>query len=170
MAAATAYDRPSIFRDAWARARQAAAQAAESVRLHIGAGMRAAWACAKAALVAPAKPAAPAPAGPVQLDLVEYIAALPPVPPAPRRFEMGAYTTTTVPGADGEDDVTVTLTFADGTVRTLGTVEIYSEDYDGPKAVLQEALRVIEEDREARALPIVPQPEPAQVSEPAPQV
>lgn len=169
MATAT-YDRPSIFRDAWARARRAAAEAAEPVRRFIGAGMRAAWASAKSALRTPVKPAAPAQAGPVQLDLIEFIASLPPVPPAPRRFVMGAYTTITVLGPDGEDDVTVTLAFADGTVRTLGAVAIYSEDYDGPQAVLEEALRVIEEAREAMALPVVQQPKPAQVPEPEPQV
>lgn len=160
MAAAATYDRPAIFRDAWARARKAAAKAIEPVRQHIGAAMRAAWATAKAALV-PAKPAAPVTPIPVQIDLVDYIAGLPPVAPAPRRFGMGPYTTVTVPGPDGEDHVTVMLTFVDGTERALGAAMIYSEDYDGPQAVLQEALRVIEEAREAVALSVVPQPKPA---------
>lgn len=158
MATAT-YDRPAIFKDAWARARRAAAEAIEPVRRHIGAAMRAAWATAKAALGMPVKPAAPVP---VQLDLVEFIAGLPPIAPAPRRFEMGPYTTVTIPGVDGEpDDITVMLTFADGTVRVIGEGTIYSEDYDGPHAVLQESLRVIEEVREAAALSVVQQPEPA---------
>ncbi len=118
-----------------------------------------------AELEAPAARPAPAPA-PVQLCLIEHIASLPQVPPAPRRFETGPYTTLTVSGAgpDVEDDVTVLLTFADGTVHTLGTVLVYSEDYDGPQAILAEALRVIEEAREAE--PVVSQPEPAPATEP----
>lgn len=76
MAAAVRYDRSSIFRDAWTRARKVAAEAAEAVRLHIGSALRTAWASAKATL-APAKPAVPE-----QIDLVEYIAGLPPVSPA----------------------------------------------------------------------------------------
>ncbi|BCM83554.1 hypothetical protein [Methylobacterium indicum] len=161
MATAATYDRPAIFRDAWARARQAAAKAAEPVRQFIGAGMRAAWAAAKGVLATP-----PAPA-PVQLDLVEFIAALPPVAPAPRRFETGAYTTVTTPGADGEDEVTVLLTFSDGTMRTLGSVLIYSEDYDGPQAVLAEALRVIGHSEGSDATPPAETPAPQQ-SEPEP--
>lgn len=119
-----------------------------------------------AELEAPAAPPAPAPA-PVQLDLVEFIAALPPAPPAPRRFEMPPYTTVTVPGGgdeDCEDEMTVLLTDADGTVRTLGTVLIYTADCDGPQPALAEALRVIEE--AAEATPVVTQPEPAPAPEP----
>lgn len=114
-----------------------------------------------AELEAPAAPPAPATA-PVQLCLIEHIAALPPVAPATRRFEAGPYTTITVPGggaAAGEDEMTVLLTDTDGTVRTLGSVLIYTADWDGPQAVLAEALRVIEE--ASAATPVVPQPEPA---------
>ena len=49
-------------------------------------------------------------------------------------------------------------------MHTLGTVLVYSEDYDGPQAILAEALRVIEEAREAE--PVVSQPEPAPATEP----
>lgn len=76
-ALAARFDRAAILRDAWARAREAAAYAAESVRLHIGAAMRTAWGAAKAALMTPAlvltKPT------PVQLCLIEHIANLPPL-------------------------------------------------------------------------------------------
>jgi len=167
--AAIRYDRPSILRDAWARARCAAAEAAESVRRHIGAGMRAAWAAAKGVLVAPAKPAAPVPAAPVQLDLVDYIAALPPVavtpvaptaPASPRRFEHDGYVTAyTRLNADGEYLVDVYSRQPGGEVL-IGQVEVYPIDFSGADAVLREALRAIEKARQAMAKPVVPQPEP----------
>ncbi|KOX59652.1 MULTISPECIES: hypothetical protein [unclassified Methylobacterium] len=171
-AAAARYDRPSIFRDAWARARQAAAAAAESVRLHIGAGMRAAWACAKAALGAPAKPAAPV--VPVQLDLIEFIASLPPVvaapvapaaPASPRRFEHDGYVTAyTRLNADGEYLVDV-YSRQPGSDVLIGQVEVYPIDFSGADAVLREALRAIEEARQAMATPVVQQPEPQETEE-----
>lgn len=43
-------DRPAIFRDAWSRARTAAAAASEKVGQHIGVALRAAWASARMAL------------------------------------------------------------------------------------------------------------------------
>jgi hypothetical protein len=160
MAAAT-YDRPSIFRDAWARARQAAAEAAEPVRRFIGAGMRAAWAAAKAALAAPAKPAAPAP---VQLDLVDYIAGLPPVEaspvtpessawlaPYPRRCEHDGYTLHFTPvTSDGDSDVTIFRQAADGSEDLVGGVRLKPAEYVDLADVLQDSLSVLEE----------PEPEP----------
>ncbi|SEO94175.1 hypothetical protein SAMN04487843_105116 [Methylobacterium sp. ap11] len=165
MATAT-YDRPSIFRDAWARARRAAAQAAESVRRHIGAGMRAAWAAAKAALGAPAKPAAPAAPVPLQLDLVEYIAALPPVPVAPvapaapaspRRFEHDGYTLLFTPvTADGDSDVTILRQAADGSEHIVGAVRLKPAEYRDFADILQDSLSVLEVPEPEQ------QPEPAQ--------
>lgn len=46
-------DRSAILREAWGRARRAAAAASEGVRSHIGAAMRAAWSAAKVAAMVP---------------------------------------------------------------------------------------------------------------------
>ncbi|MEH3143985.1 MAG: hypothetical protein PGN34_01185 [Methylobacterium frigidaeris] len=172
MATAATYDRPAIFKDAWARARQAAAEAAESVRRHIGAGMRAAWAAAKGALVAPVKPAAPA--TPVQLDLVEFIAGLPPVPATPMapaspcRFEHDGYALLFTPiTADGASDVTILRRAADGSEHIVGAVRLRPAEYRDLADVLQDSLSVLEEPEPVAEVPAVvdqpePQPEPAQ--------
>ncbi|MBK3396698.1 hypothetical protein [Methylobacterium ajmalii] len=106
MATAIRYDRPSIFRDAWARAKAAAAEAAESVRPFFGTALPA----AKAALAA----SAPAPAG-------------------PRRYEHrdGAYATLyrRVRAIEGQYHVTVLALQPDGTEHVAGAVLLYPKRY-----------------------------------------
>lgn len=139
MATAIRYDRPSIFRDAWARAKAAAAEAAESVRPFFGTALRAAWAAAKAVLAA----FAPALAG-------------------PRRYEHrdGAYATLyrRVRAVEGQYHVTVLALQPDGTEHVAGAVLLYPKRYNGADAALAEALRVIGRDPDAQIEQSVQQP------------
>lgn len=173
-ATAARYDRPSIFRDAWTRARQAAAAAAESARLYLGAGLRAAWAAAKGALKAPEPVPVPVPVAPVQLDLVEYIASLPPVaaPPAPapvqsRRFDhehhVSIYTRMNDSGLYRVDVYGKQA----GCEVLLGSVSLIPAEYSGEDEALADAISVIEEPDEAEAPSVVEQP--AALPEPEPQ-
>ncbi|GAB6842986.1 hypothetical protein [Methylorubrum rhodinum] len=150
--AAIRYDRSAILRDAWGRARKAAAEAAEGVRSFIGAAMRGAWATAKAAL-APAKLAAPV--TPVQIDLVDYIAALPPVRHETRRTEHARHVMLCTRETDALHDLQIYARDPDGE-RLIGSVLVNADEYDDPAELLADALQFLGLEPE----PTVQQPAP----------